>query len=72
MIPDSKFQIPEYFSAFVTNITEKTSRKEKIMAKIEKFEDLAVWKLAFEAANLIYDFTSVGTFSSDYALRDQI
>ena len=43
------------------------------MAKtIERFEDLDVWKLAIESANTIYDVTSVGKFSQDYILRDQI
>jgi len=42
------------------------------MAKIEKFEDLEVWKMAFECANLVYDITSIGKFSQDYGLRDQI
>ena len=42
------------------------------MAKIEKFEDLEVWRMAMECANLIYDITSVGKFSQDYVLRDQI
>lgn len=42
------------------------------MAKIERFEDLEVWKMAFESANIIYDITSVGKFSQDYVLRDQI
>ena len=42
------------------------------MAKIECFEDLEVWQLAFDAANLIYDLTSVGDFSRDFVLRDQI
>ncbi len=39
---------------------------------IERFEDLDVWKLAVECANTIYDVTSVGKFSQDYILRDQI
>ena len=39
---------------------------------IERFEDLDVWKLAVECANSIYDVTSVGKFSQDYILRDQI
>jgi four helix bundle protein len=43
-----------------------------IMATIEKFEDLEVFKSAFETANLIYDYTSLGKFSQDYVLRDQI
>lgn len=42
------------------------------MAKIERFEDLEVWKMTFECANLVYDLTSVGKFSQDYGLRDQI
>ena len=41
-------------------------------SKIARFEDLEVWKLAVECANLIYQFTSVGKFSEDYVLRDQI
>lgn len=42
------------------------------MSKTERFEDLEVWKIAFECANLVYDITSVGKFSQDYNLRDQI
>lgn len=42
------------------------------MAKIEKFEDLEIWRLSKELANQIYDLTSVGKFSQDYVLRDQI
>jgi len=42
------------------------------MSKIERFEDLEVWKMAMECANLIYDITSIGKFSQDYVLRDQI
>lgn len=39
---------------------------------IERFEDLDVWKLGVECANTIYDVTSIGKFSQDYILRDQI
>ncbi len=42
------------------------------MPTIERFEDLEVWKLAFENANIIYDLTSKGSFSKDYPLRDQV
>ena len=42
------------------------------MSNIERFEDLEVWKLAKNVANQIYDITSVGKFSQDYVLRDQI
>jgi four helix bundle protein len=40
--------------------------------KIEKFEDLEVWKLAIGCAKLIYSLTSAGAFSKDFVLRDQI
>ena len=64
MIPDSRFadlQISEYRLQVL------------IMAKtIERFEDLDVWKISVECANLIYDVTSTGKFSQDYVLRDQI
>ncbi len=43
-----------------------------IMAKSERFEDLDVWHLAKEIANLIYDITLAGKFSHDYVLRDQV
>ncbi len=42
------------------------------MAKIERFEDLQVWKLAFEIANDVYDLSSREPFSRDFALRDQM
>ncbi|MGC2237851.1 MAG: four helix bundle protein [Pyrinomonadaceae bacterium] len=42
------------------------------MSRIERFEDLEVWQLAKNVANLIYDITSTGKFSYDYVLRDQI
>ncbi len=45
---------------------------KNFMSKIEKFEDLEVWKAAVECADLIYEITSVGRFSQDYVLRDQI
>jgi four helix bundle protein len=40
--------------------------------KIEKFEDLEVWKSAIDCANYIYTLTSTGQFSKDFVLRDQI
>lgn len=40
--------------------------------KIEKFEDLGVWRSAVDCANLIYTLTSTGKFSRDFVLRDQI
>ncbi len=42
------------------------------MSTVERFEDLEVWQLAKSVANEIYDLTSVGKFSHDYVLRDQI
>jgi four helix bundle protein len=42
------------------------------MSRAERFEDLEVWQLARNVANEIYDVTSIGKFSHDYVLRDQI
>jgi four helix bundle protein len=42
------------------------------MARIERFEDLEIRQLAKTVANQIYDITSIGKFSQDYVLRDQI
>lgn len=43
-----------------------------LMASISRFEDLEVWKLAFENANIIYDLTSRELSCKDFALPDQI
>jgi len=40
--------------------------------KIEKFEDLPIWKLALSITKEIYNITSQTKFSRDYCLRDQI
>ena len=42
------------------------------MAKIVRFEDIGSWKRARMLTNEIYKITSSGTFSRDFALRDQI
>jgi four helix bundle protein len=42
------------------------------MAKFEKFEDIESWKIGRQIVNEIYDLTSVGKFSIDYVLRDQM
>jgi len=42
------------------------------MGKIEKFEDLDVWRLARSLAKLTCDVSSSGEFARDFALRDQI
>ena len=40
--------------------------------KINKFEDLGIWKLALKITKEIYDLTSKREFSKDFGLRDQI
>lgn len=42
------------------------------MAKIERFEDIESWRLAREVTNLIYEASSTGPFSKDFALCNQI
>lgn len=42
------------------------------MAKIERFEDLEVWKKARELTKEIYEITEKNGFGKDYGLRDQI
>ena len=42
------------------------------MAKIEKFEDLPVWKDAVRIAVRVYELSSHGLLSSDFASKDQI
>jgi four helix bundle protein len=42
------------------------------MGKIEKFEDMDVWKKARELVNEIYKLTSGNLFKKDYTLKDQI
>ncbi len=42
------------------------------MSKVERFEDLKVWQAAREAVVAIYQISSIGSFSHDYALRVQI
>ena len=38
------------------------------MATVERFEDLEVWQKARDIVNAVYQASSVGTFSRDYAL----
>lgn len=40
--------------------------------KINKFEDLEIWKLSLKITKTIYDLTTKGSFSKDFGLRDQI
>lgn len=42
------------------------------MAKIEKFEDLEVWKEARELCKLVYSYTNKVPFSKDFDLVRQI
>ena len=42
------------------------------MSTFKKFEEIIAWQKAREAVGLIYKFTSEGTFSKDFGLRDQI
>ena len=40
--------------------------------KITRFEDLSVWRKAKDLSLDVYRMTGSGTFSRDFALRDQI
>ncbi len=42
------------------------------MARIEKFEDIESWKIAREITKLVYEVSSIGNFSRDFALVNQI
>jgi len=42
------------------------------MSRIETFEDLEARRLARSLTNSIYDVNSLGDFSRDFALRDQM
>jgi four helix bundle protein len=42
------------------------------MTTAKRFEDLEVWQRAKELTNLIYGLSSVGSFSRDFGLRDQM
>jgi len=42
------------------------------VATIRRFEELEAWQTARALIKLVYELTSVGAFSRDYGLRDQI
>jgi four helix bundle protein len=42
------------------------------MTRIERFEDLRIWKLAREIVGKVYKITAEPVFSRDFALRDQL
>lgn len=40
--------------------------------RIQKFEELNIWKLSLAITKDVYDLTAKGNFSKNYELRDQI
>ena len=42
------------------------------MRNVERFEELKVWQAGRDLVNAVYQASSGGAFSRDYALRDQI
>ena len=46
--------------------------KFKVMATVERFEDLEVWNLAREVALTIYNLTLINSFTNDFELKGQI
>lgn len=42
------------------------------MATFKRFEDILAWQKARQAARMVYEVTSVGRFSRDFALSGQI
>jgi four helix bundle protein len=42
------------------------------MAKIKKFEEIKSWKKARALTKQIYEVTSIGSFTRDFGLKDQI
>ena len=40
--------------------------------KIERFEDLEIWKEAREHSKFVFQITSAGSFHNDFRFRDQI
>jgi four helix bundle protein len=45
---------------------------KKIMARIEKFEDLMSWQRARALTGLVYQVSRQGDFAKDFGLRDQM
>jgi four helix bundle protein len=48
------------------------NREDKIMAKIERFEELHSWQKACQLANTVYDLSANSKFKRDFRLTDQI
>lgn len=42
------------------------------MSKIEEFEEIKAWEKARELVKEIYRITSIGKFTKDWSLKDQI
>jgi len=42
------------------------------MTTAKRFEDLEVWQRAKDLTNLIYEFSTDGSFARDFGLRDQM
>lgn len=42
------------------------------MASFERFEDIEGWKLARQVTNQVYELSSAGEFSRDFALVNQM
>jgi hypothetical protein len=42
------------------------------MSKIERFEDLEIWKQAKDLCKEVYILTNKESFSKDFSLKDQI
>lgn len=48
------------------------SKRLQVMTTAKRFEELEVWKRAKDLTNLVYKFSSDGSFSRDFGLRDQM
>ena len=69
---DSGFQVPDSRFWWSPEKAQHESKIQNVMATINRFEDLDVWKLTFDNANYIYDLTLNEPLCKDFALRDQI
>lgn len=50
----------------------KVKSKLKVMARIERFEDLEIWREAVAIGVDIYSITSRGKLEKDYSSKDQL
>ena len=42
------------------------------MANLQRFEDLEAWKIARELSSEVFKLSSIGDFSKDFSLKDQM